>query len=520
MLRSLLSLFTFFVLFGSVNTQGVLISGQAGVPDPSALLELRDTSSGFLPPRLTTQQRNTIVSPAVGLAIFNSDNQCFEGYFQSGWTTIACECQVAPAVPSQVSGPTQVCPQQATSTYSVSSVLGAQSYTWQVPAGATILSGQGSLSITVSWGTVGGNIEVSALNACGQSSFFAYPVVVTPASASFTASPTSGSVGSPVQFTPAQTGGSYAWTFQSGSIGNSIAQSPSVTWSSIGNYSVSLVYTSPIGCVDSSQISLSIINCIPLQGQSQTFTFTGGVQNFTVPAGVCSLQVDVRGAQGGYSSNGGRGGRVQATIPVTPGEVLGIYVGGAGTQTGTSAGATGGWNGGGNSQASAHTPSFGSGGGGSDMRRGGSTLSDRVVVAGGGGGSYSTSIGGAGGAGGGLTGGNGGNDCSVPGFGGTQSAGGAGGGINGCGCSGSPQPGNPGSLGQGGHAPTSCCFSGAGCNGGAISAGGGGGGYFGGGSGGTYSAGGGGSSYTAPTSTSVSHTQGFQTDNGQITLSW
>jgi len=51
------------------QAQGVLISNQAGVPDSSAILELADTARGFLPPRLTTNQRNAILNPAEGLII-------------------------------------------------------------------------------------------------------------------------------------------------------------------------------------------------------------------------------------------------------------------------------------------------------------------------------------------------------------------------------------------------------------------------------------------------------------------
>jgi hypothetical protein len=49
--------------------------------------------------------------------------------------------------------------------------------------------------------------------------------------------------------------------------------------------------------------------------------------------------------------------------------------------------------------------------------------------------------------------------------------------------------------------------------------GGAGGGYYGGG-GGAWSGGGGGSSFSAATATGVTLTQGFQTGNGQIIISW
>ncbi|HDR91119.1 MAG TPA: hypothetical protein ENN75_02600, partial [candidate division Zixibacteria bacterium] len=59
---------------------------------------------------------------------------------------------------------------------------------------------------------------------------------------------------------------------------------------------------------------------------SETFNYTGSAQNWTVPSGVTSINVDAHGAQGGNSNStsgiGGKGGRVQATLTVTPGEVL------------------------------------------------------------------------------------------------------------------------------------------------------------------------------------------------------
>ncbi|PAM92769.1 hypothetical protein B4N84_21805 [Flavobacterium sp. IR1] len=54
-------------------------------PDPSAVLELSSTQKGFLPPRLTTLQRNAIVQPAEGLTIYNTDKDCLEWYNKSGW---------------------------------------------------------------------------------------------------------------------------------------------------------------------------------------------------------------------------------------------------------------------------------------------------------------------------------------------------------------------------------------------------------------------------------------------------
>jgi len=51
----------------------------------SALLELNTTTRGFLPPRLTTTQRDAIASPATGLSIFNTTTAQPEYYSGTAW---------------------------------------------------------------------------------------------------------------------------------------------------------------------------------------------------------------------------------------------------------------------------------------------------------------------------------------------------------------------------------------------------------------------------------------------------
>ena len=50
----------------------------AGIPDSSALLELKSTEKGFLLPRITDIQRDSIALPATGLMIFNVSKKCVE----------------------------------------------------------------------------------------------------------------------------------------------------------------------------------------------------------------------------------------------------------------------------------------------------------------------------------------------------------------------------------------------------------------------------------------------------------
>ena len=54
-------------------------------PNASAKLEVNSTVQGFLPPRMTTVQRDAIAAPAIGLVIFNTTTNCLNFFIGSGW---------------------------------------------------------------------------------------------------------------------------------------------------------------------------------------------------------------------------------------------------------------------------------------------------------------------------------------------------------------------------------------------------------------------------------------------------
>ena len=231
------------------------------------------------------------------------------------------------------------------------------------------------------------------------------------------------------------------------------------------------------------------------QSCTVTFSASGAPETWTVPAGVTSATFDLYGAEGGGGSGfAGLGGRVTATLAVTPGASYQVRVGVWGFATGIPRGYNGGGAGGsGNSGAGRD------GGGASDVRGGAFGLADRLLVAGGGGGTGSLNTGAAG-AGGYPSGG------ASGGGGGTQTAGGVG-----------EANGSAGTLGQGGAGGSQ---TGPGTRGG----GGGGGGYYGGGGGrggrDVSSNGGGGSSYATPAATNVSFQNGVRSQNGQVIISY
>jgi hypothetical protein len=75
-----------------------------------------------------------------------------------------------PATPviQSVAGPVNVSPNAQSVTYSIPSANPASTYVWSVPAGATIVSGQGTNSITVNFGSSGGTVQVTETNASGS----------------------------------------------------------------------------------------------------------------------------------------------------------------------------------------------------------------------------------------------------------------------------------------------------------------------------------------------------------------
>ena len=73
-----------------------------------------------------------------------------------------------PSAPGPINGPSAVCV-GTTTTYTIIQVIGATSYSWTVPPGDSIVSGQNTTSISVKWDTISGTISVIAGSDCGTS---------------------------------------------------------------------------------------------------------------------------------------------------------------------------------------------------------------------------------------------------------------------------------------------------------------------------------------------------------------
>lgn len=353
-----LLLLLFLLPYLATFAQGVTI-GSNNPPDPSAVLDIQSSSQGMLLPRLSTAQRNAIVAPSTGLMIINTTTECVEVYFPSGWKQMECNCTQAPAAPASISGPAGFCSGQSGVIYSVTPVAGAATYNWTVPSGATILAGQGTPQITVQFGSISGNISVTAVNSCGTSPTTQTTVNLSTPNAAFT--PLAGTINNAVAFTPQAGYASYTWTFQGGSIASSSAQNPQVTWSNTGTYNVNLIVVDQYGCTDTAAQQITISNCQPFTqtfsncgqtgrtGPSQTqcnntygagvVTVNNGIQAWTVPQ-TGTYRIITRGASG--ANPGGQGAIIQADVNLMAGTVLQILVGQQGLTLGSSYAGSGG----------------------------------------------------------------------------------------------------------------------------------------------------------------------------------
>ena len=268
-----------------------------------------------------------------------------------------------------------------------------------------------------------------------------------------------------------------------------------------------------------------------------------GTDNFSVPAGVSSATFTVDGAQGESATGiGGTGGRVSATLTVSPGDLFTVNVGALGTNGGGPGGVS----------AFESVEDGARGGGYSSVTNASTTPATLELLAGGGGGSGGSSNafeatqpggdGGFGGIAGFQDGQQGGNDLEP-----TFTVGGGGGGT------GAASGGDGGVAGTVSGAPDSSCVSldgaqgtsgsqdGAGADASDLDedvsggGGGGGGGLVGGGGGGSGSSlvcdsgavqfagggggGGGGLSYADP-SLSATFDDGANNSSGRVTVSW
>ena len=201
-----------------------------------------------------------------------------------------------------ISGPTQLCAGD-TAVYTVTAIAGATGYTWQVPAGGTILSGQNTISATILWSAApGGNVGIIVAGSCGAAPVVNYPVIVH-------AIPVA-NAGVDQQLCGLSTplvasGGTGQWSVVSGpgtiTFINPGSDSSIVTTTLSGTHLFNWTVNS-FGCLDSDTVSVQF-NSSPVAGaitpvcdnanENYTISFpiSGGLAPYTVPGGTVTAGV-------------------------------------------------------------------------------------------------------------------------------------------------------------------------------------------------------------------------------------
>jgi hypothetical protein len=168
-----------------------------------------------------------------------------------------------PPQPGAITGSNSFCA-GSTASFSISSVPGANSYIWNVPAGSVIQSGQGTTSVTVVFGTTSGNVSVAGINACGTGTatnsavtINALPVVAL--------GPNITMCGSSVTLDAGNPGSTYMWSTS--------ATTQTINVSASGTYNVSIVDAN--GCGGADTISV-VLNANPVVALGSDITQCGG----------------------------------------------------------------------------------------------------------------------------------------------------------------------------------------------------------------------------------------------------
>ena len=232
-------------------------------------------------------------------------NVCVNSINACGASTPTCLAVQFTTLPAQpvIAGDTSFCT-GTNGVFFITPLNGASSYTWTVPAGGSILSGQNTDSVSVAWTNApGGNICVNAANVCGSGPQDCFSVTVhdQPVADAGNGATVCDSVFG-LAAIPDLGGSSGVWTTVSGpgaaTFSNPNAATTTVTVSAYGAYSF-LWTESNGGCADNDTVAVQL-NQSPLTGQvtrtcdatnqnyTVSFPVNGGAPPYTVSGGTLS----------------------------------------------------------------------------------------------------------------------------------------------------------------------------------------------------------------------------------------
>ena len=230
------------------------------------------------------------------------------GCGSSSASTQAITVTAAPGTPGGITGSASVQKGSTGVPYSIASVIGSTSYTWSVPAGATITSGQGTTTIMVDFtnytcSTTSSNITVNASNTCGNiSGNSTLAITINTSLGSLgtitgTTSPFFGQAGTPYSVTAIAGATTYTWSVPAGA---TISSGQGTTTIGV-DFSCSavngtIVVSAGNACGSTSPVSLSF--ALSSAALAQPGTITGPA---SVPKGTSSVVYSIAAVTGATS---------------------------------------------------------------------------------------------------------------------------------------------------------------------------------------------------------------------------
>jgi uncharacterized protein (TIGR02145 family) len=198
-------------------------------------------------------------------------------YNSAGWIPMGNTGMLA--TPGSISGITTPCINSTGMTYSIAAVANATGYHWTVPPGANITAGQGTQTVTVSFGSASGVICVAAYNDCYRSLLSCLTITLTPAlpvSVSIAANANPVCSGTSVTFTATPVNGGTTPAYQWKKNGTNISGATSVAYAyaPANNDVITCQMTSNAACVSGNPAISTGVTMMVIPNQTVSISIT------------------------------------------------------------------------------------------------------------------------------------------------------------------------------------------------------------------------------------------------------
>ena len=175
---------------------------------------------------------------------------------------------VSPSPAGTLSGPSNVCMMGTGYVYSVPPIPNAVNYIWTVPSGWVIVGGSNTpaILVNIALGASSGTVSVYGSSICGSGAPSSLNVTVNPLPTPTISGPASSCVGAAATYSTQMGNVNYVWSVTSGGTITSGLGSDAVvvTWNTTGAQTVTVNYTSPVGCTAPNPASYAVtVNSSP-----------------------------------------------------------------------------------------------------------------------------------------------------------------------------------------------------------------------------------------------------------------